>query len=314
MTGNITLKAVWEINTYTVTFDSDGGSEVAAQTVEHGSKATEPTAPTKEGYTFKGWQLNGEAYNFATPVTGNITLKAVWEINTYTVKFVNDDGTVLSEKTYEYGTKAENIVIPDESTKTATETNIYEFAGWTPDITDVKADATYTATYTTLYRLTILDYTGGADSSEAPKGGSAEVKVDDVVYSVNKGYIGTLALTVDYEVACTVAVKNADGTFTRLESSSTGRGSYSLNMNEALTVVIVRKGDANLDGNVTSMDASMTANHAAKILAGKEGILTPLKVLAADVKDFGTIKAMDASIIAKEAATLLAGKESTLDW
>lgn len=65
--------------TYTVTFDSDGGSAVTAQTVESGKTATKPADPTKAGYTFKGWYLGETAYDFATPVTGNITLKAKWE-------------------------------------------------------------------------------------------------------------------------------------------------------------------------------------------------------------------------------------------
>ena len=65
--------------TYTVAFDSDGGTAVTAQTVESGKTATKPADPTKEGYTFKGWTLNGTAYDFNTAVTGNITLKATWE-------------------------------------------------------------------------------------------------------------------------------------------------------------------------------------------------------------------------------------------
>lgn len=64
---------------YTVTFDSDGGSAVAAQTVVEGSKATKPADPTKNGYTFKGWTLGGTAYDFTAAVTGSITLKAKWE-------------------------------------------------------------------------------------------------------------------------------------------------------------------------------------------------------------------------------------------
>ena len=63
---------------YTVSFNSDGGSDVASQTVFEGNTASEPSAPTKDGYTFVKWQLNGSDYNFSTPVTGNITLDAVW--------------------------------------------------------------------------------------------------------------------------------------------------------------------------------------------------------------------------------------------
>ena len=68
-----------ETETFTVTFDSNGGSAVEAQTVASGHTATEPTAPTREGYTFTGWTLNNADYDFTTPVTGNITLVAQWE-------------------------------------------------------------------------------------------------------------------------------------------------------------------------------------------------------------------------------------------
>ena len=67
--------------TYTVTFDSDGGSDVPSQKVVSGSCATEPTAPTKEGFTFAGWYLNDEEYDFNIPVSGNITLVAKWTEN-----------------------------------------------------------------------------------------------------------------------------------------------------------------------------------------------------------------------------------------
>ena len=67
--------------THKVTFDAAGGSAVAAQTVADGGCATEPAAPTRAGYSFKGWTLDGAAYDFATPVTGDLTLTATWEKN-----------------------------------------------------------------------------------------------------------------------------------------------------------------------------------------------------------------------------------------
>ena len=69
----------WEGTDYTVTFDSNGGSAVTAQTIEEGQKATKPADPTKAGYDFKGWTLNGSAYDFNTVVNGDITLVATWE-------------------------------------------------------------------------------------------------------------------------------------------------------------------------------------------------------------------------------------------
>lgn len=70
--------------TFTVTFQSNGGSAVASQTVANGGKATEPADPTKEDYTFDGWYLPSDLttpYNFDTAVTGDITLYAKWEAN-----------------------------------------------------------------------------------------------------------------------------------------------------------------------------------------------------------------------------------------
>lgn len=64
---------------YTVAFNSHGGSEVETQTVEAGGKATMPIAPTKDGYTFAGWELNGDPYDFDAPVTSNIVLVAQWD-------------------------------------------------------------------------------------------------------------------------------------------------------------------------------------------------------------------------------------------
>ena len=65
----------------TVTFDSDGGTAVDPQKLRKNEKAEKPDDPKKEGYTFKGWFLNDEEYDFNTPVTANITLKAKWEKN-----------------------------------------------------------------------------------------------------------------------------------------------------------------------------------------------------------------------------------------
>lgn len=62
-----------------VTFDSDGGSNVAQQTVITGEAAVAPEAPSKAGYSFKGWTLDGEDYDFSSAVNGDITLKAKWE-------------------------------------------------------------------------------------------------------------------------------------------------------------------------------------------------------------------------------------------
>lgn len=99
VTGNITLYAVWEVaetpvTKYTVTFNSTGGSAVSSVEVESGKTVSKPQDPTQDGKVFKHWSLTdgGEAYDFATPVSGNITLYAVWDaaqtpVTNHTVTF-----------------------------------------------------------------------------------------------------------------------------------------------------------------------------------------------------------------------------------
>lgn len=68
-------------NKYLVTFDTAGGSAINGEYIEEGKIVTKPSNPTKNGYTFAGWTLNGSTYDFSTPVTSNITLVANWNKN-----------------------------------------------------------------------------------------------------------------------------------------------------------------------------------------------------------------------------------------
>ena len=129
VTENITLTAKWNINKYTVTFDSYGGTPVPpAQEVEYGLTATKPADPTLKGYTFAFWYLgedeqNATAYDFNTPVTENITLTAKWNINKYTVTFDSYGGTpVPPAQEVEYGLTATAPAAPEKTG--------YTFDGW----------------------------------------------------------------------------------------------------------------------------------------------------------------------------------------
>ena len=91
------------IGAYTVTFQSEGGSEVASQ-IRANTPADQPADPTKEGYTFIGW-YNGESeWNFETPVTADLTLTAKWQINRYTITFDTAGGSEVPSITQDYGT------------------------------------------------------------------------------------------------------------------------------------------------------------------------------------------------------------------
>ena len=86
VTENITLTAKWNINKYTVAFNTDGGTPVPpAQEVEYGHTATKPVEPTLKGYTFDGWYLGDEKYDFSAAVEQNITLTAKWHVTLHNI-------------------------------------------------------------------------------------------------------------------------------------------------------------------------------------------------------------------------------------
>ena len=127
VTENITLTAKWNINKYTVTFNSYGGSKVDPQVVEYGLYAQEPEEPTLKGFTFAYWYLDdeNEAYDFdTTPITEDITLTAKWEINKFKVTFDTDGGEPIPDDQFvEWG------LFVEEPTTEPTKTG-YTFDGW----------------------------------------------------------------------------------------------------------------------------------------------------------------------------------------
>ena len=80
---DVTVKAQWSINEYTITFDTDGGSRIDPIRQNYGTDVTAPADPTKEGYTFAGWDKEIPA----TIPAQNITIKASWNINVYDVVY-----------------------------------------------------------------------------------------------------------------------------------------------------------------------------------------------------------------------------------
>ena len=88
ITKNIELKAKWEKNKYTVSFDSAGGTAVESQTVVYGEKVKEPEVPEKEGHTFLGWYQGENKFDFNTEIKENISLTAKWEMIPQTPKLV----------------------------------------------------------------------------------------------------------------------------------------------------------------------------------------------------------------------------------
>ena len=119
---NMTVKAQWEINQYTIAFDTNGGSEIAPITQDYGTEITAPDNPTRKGYTFKGWDKEIPE----TMPAENITVKAQWEINQYTIAFDTNGGSEIAPITQDYGTE---ITAPDNPTRKG-----YTFKGWDKEI------------------------------------------------------------------------------------------------------------------------------------------------------------------------------------
>ena len=101
-TNVATIYGKWTQITYNVTFNSNGGSAVDPQIVGHGNTAIEPAAPTKPGSLFVRWTLNGEAFDFTTPITSDIELVAEWTVATATAYF-HETFTDISLPTGSYG-------------------------------------------------------------------------------------------------------------------------------------------------------------------------------------------------------------------
>ena len=103
VTKDITLYSVYEINKYTVTFINEK-EKYDEQEIEYGENIKVPTSPSKEYYTFKYWSLeeNGDSYDLSTKVTKDITLYSVYDINKYTVTFI-DKGKEIDKQELEAG-------------------------------------------------------------------------------------------------------------------------------------------------------------------------------------------------------------------
>ena len=135
VSGNVFLYAKWQAaantTTYEVVFNSNGGSVVNSQTVISGARVSQPENPTKSGNTFFGWYTDqglNTAYNFDTPVSGDVLLYAKWVANSgsgvenHIVSFNSNGGSAVSYQTIAGGGLAVNPANPTRSG--------YVFAGW----------------------------------------------------------------------------------------------------------------------------------------------------------------------------------------
>ena len=173
---NITVKAQWEINQYTITFDTNGGSEIAPITQDYGTEITAPDNPTRKGYTFKGWDKEIPE----TMPAENITVKAQWEINQYTITFDTNGGSEIAPITQDYGTE---ITAPDNPTRKG-----YTFKGWDKEIPETMPaeNMTVKAQWKINQYTIAFDTNGGSEIAPITQDYGTEITAPD--NPTRKGY------------------------------------------------------------------------------------------------------------------------------
>ena len=226
VTGNMTLTAKWTANSYTIAFDTDGGSKIDPITQDYGTAITAPADPTKTGYTFAGWTP-------AIPETmpaENMTIKAKWTVNQFTIAYDLDGGTAESNPgTYTVETDTITLKNPTRPG--------YTFTGWSGTgltgesnltVTIEKGstgDRSYTAHWrynggssggSSSYPITVPDKTENGSVSVSPKNAS-------------KGSTVTITVTPDGGyVLETISVTDKNGNDLKL--TDRGNGKYTFTM------------------------------------------------------------------------------------
>ena len=215
-TGDATYTATFSQtkNKYTITFANEDGSTIEAKEYEYGATPVAPSDPTKPAtaqytYTFAGWDKE------IVSVTGEATYKATFTstVNKYTITFVNEDGSTIEAKEYEYGATP---VAPSDPTKLATAQYTYTFAGWDKEIATVTGEATYKATFTaTVNKYTITFANGDGTTIEAKEYeyGATPVAPSDPTKPATAQYTYTFA-GWDKEIATVTGATTYTATFT----------------------------------------------------------------------------------------------------
>jgi len=153
-----------------------------------------------------------------------LTTTTAWALETYTVTFVDADGTVLSSAEYYYGTAAADIVKPADPTKAADAQYTYTFSGWSPAIAEVTGDATYTATYSS----TVNKYTVVFENADGTELSSAEydygTDADDIVKPADPTKAATAQYTYTFNGwSPAIASVTGNATYTATYSSTVNK-------------------------------------------------------------------------------------------
>ncbi len=139
VSSNLVVTAQYNINSYNVSFNTDGGSEVSNQLVEYQKSAERPaTDPTKKGYIFVDWysdQNYTSQYDFDTPIKGDTTIYAKWEVKTYQVSYdlTTTNGSISAKVDGESISSGEEVQEGKEIVFTASSDSGYQIEHWLMD-------------------------------------------------------------------------------------------------------------------------------------------------------------------------------------
>lgn len=191
VTDDLTLYAKWEMNQYTVSFQTDGGSAISPLLADYNSTITEPASPTKNGYTFKGWYADNTfhtSWNFETDkITSNTTLYAKWEANQYTISFNSNGGSTVSTVVASYHSL---ITAPTSPTKAG-----YNFSGWYKDANFTNAWSftadKVTGDLTLFARWTLIPAPPAPGPTPSPEPKVEEVDLEVETGNANNGTVVT---------------------------------------------------------------------------------------------------------------------------
>jgi uncharacterized repeat protein (TIGR02543 family) len=287
--ANITVYAQWTAETYTVTFDSNGGSAVDAVTgIAYNATVTLPTAPTKALNTFAGWFSDDGTFlvpfTAATPVITDVTVYAKWTAETYTVTFDSNGGSAVSPITG-IAYNATVITLPADQTLAGN-----TFAGWFTDdgtFTNPFTAATpVTASITVYAQWTAETYTVTFDSN----GGSAVDPVTGIAYNAT-----VITLPADPTLAGNTFVGwfSDDTTFTNpftaetlVTASITVYAKWTATYIVTFSVYVEETFRSPAVGSISATDDSSPIDSGASVEAGSVVVFTAVSSAEYQVKDW----------------------------
>lgn len=211
ITADTTLYARWVLNVYTVQFNSNGGSGIQNQSVNHGELVVFPLMPVKENYSFNMWCTDKTLeveFSFSTPITSDRTLYARWFGSSYSFAFESNGGNSIPVQTIENGKKAQRVVPAKEGN---------EFKGWFIDEeleqefdfdTPIEHDTTVYAKWQPEQFTVTFESNGGSDvESQTVDYGNTATQPDNPTKSGNAfiGWFSDEELTQGYDFSTSVA-------------------------------------------------------------------------------------------------------------